>query len=254
MRPMMRLVLGLGALVLILVGVAFALPSHVTVYRSVVINAPEAIVFPQLNNLHHFVDWSPWAARDPQLRVTYAGPETGKGAHMEWMSEKRSVGAGSMEITGSDPNRHIDLAVNFNGMEGTGTYDVAPSGSGSKVTWSFGVGTGGNPVRRWQGLMLDRIVGSEYRDGLAKLKDRIEGERQPTVSAVPPVAATPEGGVSSAAATPAGETPQGGTPPVTGAPAATSSTQTEAPTVAATPPQATPPAATPKPPKKKVRH
>jgi hypothetical protein len=41
MRPIMRLILGLVALALILVGVAFALPSQVTVARSIVINAPE---------------------------------------------------------------------------------------------------------------------------------------------------------------------------------------------------------------------
>ncbi len=243
MRPMMRLVLGLGALVAILVGIAFALPSHVTVYRSVAINAPEAVVFPYLNNLHRFADWSPWAARDPQLRVSYAGPEEGKGAHTEWTSEKRSVGTGSMEITGSDPNRHLDLIVNFNGMDGTGYYDIGPSGSGSKVTWGFGVDMGGNPFRRWKGLMLDRIVGTEYRDGLAKLKERIEAERQPGAPAAP------------AAAAPVA--------PSAAAPAATTSTQAEQPAAApgdsppetaSTPPPA-PPAATPKPqPPKKPKH
>src|SRR3990172_5618570 len=132
MRPMMRLILGLVVLIAILAGVAIALPGHVIVARSVVINAPEAAVFPYLNNLHRFKDWSPWIARDPQLQVTYPGPEEGKGARTEWTSQKRSIGTGSMEITGSEPNRHLDLAVNFNGLEGTGYYDVAPSGSGAK--------------------------------------------------------------------------------------------------------------------------
>lgn len=79
MRPIMRLILGLVALALILVGVAFALPSQVTVARSIVINAPEGAVFPYVANLHKFNDWSPWAARDPQLRVTYSGPEFRQG-------------------------------------------------------------------------------------------------------------------------------------------------------------------------------
>jgi hypothetical protein len=224
MRPMMRLVLGLGALVGVLIGVAFALPSHVTVYRSVVINAPEAVVFPYVNNLHRFVDWSPWAARDPQLRVTYAGPEEGKGARTEWTSDKRSVGTGSMEITGSDPNRHLDLVVNFNGMDGTSYYDVAPSGSGSKVTWGLGVDMGGSPFRRWKGLMLDGIVGTEYRDGLARLKERIEAARQPTAPAAPvagapapPSAAVvpPAGASSTAAEQPAGAAAPAESPPLT---------------------------------------
>ena len=40
MRPIMRLILGLGALAVILLGVAFVLPQDVTIARSVVINAP----------------------------------------------------------------------------------------------------------------------------------------------------------------------------------------------------------------------
>ena len=180
MRPMMRLVLGLGALVVILAGVAFALPSHVTVARSVVINAPEGVVFPYLNNLHRFNDWSPWAARDPQLQVTFPGPEEGKGAKIEWTSGKRSVGAGSMEITDSNPNRHMDLAVSFNGMDGTSYYEVAPSGSGSKVTWGFGYDTGTSPLKRWKGLMLDRYrrrrISRRARQAEGPHRDRAEAD------------------------------------------------------------------------------
>ena len=119
MRPIMRLILGLCALAVILAGVALALPGHVTVARSMVINAPESIVFPYLNNVRRFGDWSPWASRDPELTVSYSGPDQGKGAKVEWTSSKASVGTGSMEITESNPNRHIDLAVDFNGLDGT---------------------------------------------------------------------------------------------------------------------------------------
>ena len=138
MRPIMRLILGLLALALILVGVAFALPSQVTVARSIVINAPEGAVFPYVVNLHKFNDWSPWAARDPQLSVKYSGPESGKGAHTEWVSSKKEIGTGLMEITEADPNRHAELVASFNDLEGTTFYDIAPAGSGSKVTWGFG--------------------------------------------------------------------------------------------------------------------
>jgi hypothetical protein len=54
MRPLMRLVLGLVGLVAILAAVAVGLPAHVTVARTVVINAPESAVFPYVNNLHRF--------------------------------------------------------------------------------------------------------------------------------------------------------------------------------------------------------
>jgi hypothetical protein len=186
MRPIMRLILGLVALALILAGVAFALPSQVTVARSIVINAPEGAVFPYVVNLHKFNDWSPWAARDPQLRVTYSGPESGKGAHTEWESSKKEIGTGLMEITEADPNRHAELVVNLDDLEGTTFYDIAPAGSGSKVTWGFGYNAGTSPLGRWKGLMLDRLIGGEFQSGLVKLKEIVEADRAPTTPPAPP--------------------------------------------------------------------
>jgi hypothetical protein len=212
MRPMMRLFLGLVALVGIMAAVAIGLPAHVTVARSVVINAPESAVFPYLNEMRRFEDWSPWQQRDPKLDLTFSGPAQGKGAQVDWTSDVRSIGTGSMEITESEPNRNIDLVVDFNGLEGTSSYDIAPSGSGSKVTWSFGYETGTSPFKRWKGLMLDGLVGAEYRAGLDKLKERIETERRPTAPAImtPPVGEAVEGQPS--AALPPGATLPGGAP------------------------------------------
>ena len=235
MGPMMRLVLGLLVLVGIMAGVAFGLPAHVTVTRSKSISAPESIVFPYLNNLHEFSEWSPWQLRDPQLKVTYGGPQLGKGAQVKWMSEKPSVGTGSMQILESDPNRSIDLAVDFNGLEGTGSYRVVPDGSGSKVTWNFIYESGSSPLKRWKALMLDGFVGSEYSAGLDRLKEKIEAERRPTAPSFgltpdgmplqpgPPGAAlqpgaVPEGAVPPGAALPGGDpTMPAGTAPATGA-------------------------------------
>ena len=216
MRPMTRLVLGLVVLVAILAAVAVGLPSHVTVTRSVVINAPESAIFPYLNNLHEFRDWSPWSVRDPQLAVTYGGPQTGKGAQIKWTSRVPSIGTGSMEISETEPNRHVDLAVNFNGLDGTSSYDVVPAGSGSKVTWTFGYDSGSSPLKRWKALMLDGFVGSEYRAGLDRLKEKVEAERRPTT---PTMGLTPGGGMSSQPQQPAATLPPGAAPPP-GSPAA----------------------------------
>lgn len=251
MRPMTRLVLGIVALAGILGAVALGLPSHVTVARSVVINAPESVIFPYLNNLHQFGNWSPWSARDPQLAVSYGGPETGQGARVTWTSKKPSIGTGSMEISETQPNRRIDLAVNFNGLEGTSAYDIVPSGSGSKVIWTFGYDSGSSPLKRWKSLMLDRFIGTEFKAGLDRLEEKIEADRRPTMPTVsptspggvypqpgPPAAALPPG----AAPAPVAPAPQGAAlPPGQAAPqagpAATGTT--------ATPPAATPPAAQP---------
>jgi hypothetical protein len=242
MRPMMRLMLGLVGLGVILAAVALGLPAHVTVARTVVINAPESAVFPYVNNLHRFGDWSPWKLRDPQLTITYGGPEEGKGAQIQWSSQKPAIGTGSMVISDSNLNRSVEVAANFNNLEGTSTFEISPAGSGSKIIWSFGYDTGSSPIKRWKALMLDGFIGSEYRAGLDKLKEKIEADRRPLTSPSPtsptlsvtppppgvstqpgqPSAALPGGPAPSGAPVPLGGTPTPGQPgqAVPGTPAA----------------------------------
>ena len=260
MRPMTRLILGTAALAVIFAAVAFGLPSHVTVARSVVVNAPESAIFPYLNNLYQFEDWSPWKARDPQLAVSYGGPESGQGARVTWSSKKPSIGTGSMEISETQPSRRIDLVVNFNGLDGTSSYDVVPSGSGSKVIWTFGYDSGTNPLKRWKALMLDGFVGAEYRTGLERLRDKVEADRRPTMPTMVP---TPQAVVPTQPGQPAATLPPGaalppgapvpqGAPPQAGAgaPAATAVPQ---PGAAPAAPPNQPPAASSSAPKKKKR-
>jgi hypothetical protein len=249
---MTRLILGIAALAGIFAAVALGLPSHVTVSRAVVINAPESAIFPYLNNLHQFGDWSPWKARDPELAVSYGGPESGQGARVTWSSKKPSIGTGSMEIGESQPSRHIDLVVNFNGLDGTSSYDVMPSGSGSKVIWTFGYDSGTNPLKRWKALMLDGLVGAEYRNGLELLREKVEADRRPTMPTMVPA---PQQGVTIQPEQPAAPIPPGapvppGAAPQAGAPAATEAPQPDA-APAAQPSQ--PPATSSAAPKKKKR-
>jgi Polyketide cyclase / dehydrase and lipid transport len=258
MRPMTRLVLGTASLAGIFAAVALGLPSHVTVSRSVVINAPESVIFPYLNNLHQFEDWSPWKARDPQLAVSYGGPESGQGARVTWSSKKPSIGTGSMEISEAQPSRRIDLVVNFNGLDGTSSYDVVPSGSGSKVIWTFGYESGTNPLKRWKALMLDGFVGAEYRTGLERLRDKVESDRRPTMPTMIP---TPQAVFPTQPGQPGATLPPGAPPPPgapvpqapqagAGAPAATPAPQPDAAPAA---PPSPPPAASSSAPKKKKR-
>jgi len=187
----------------------------------------------------------------------------GKGATVQWTSQVKSVGNGSMEITESEPSRHIDLAVIFNGLDGASSYDISPSGSGSKVTWAFGYDSGTSPLKRWKALMLDGFVGAEYRAGLDRLKEKIEAERRPTA---PTVSETPPGGISTeseqpSAALPPGAVPQQGAAVAPGQPApaagaaapAAGAAQTGSTTTAPAAAEVTPTPA-PKPPKKKKRN
>lgn len=177
MRAIKRLFLGLALLTLVLGAVAFALPRHLTVERSAVINAPESDIFPYLNAPRKFNEWSPWAARDPQTHYAFSGPADGEGARMEWDSDHPEVGKGALEIVESRENRSVTMALNF-GPDGLATaqYDLTPAGAGTRVTWGLNTDVGNNPVSRWMGLMLDRWVGEAYEEGLSRLKKLVEDE------------------------------------------------------------------------------
>ncbi len=89
-----------------------------------------------------------------------------------------------------------------------------PSGSGSKVTWSFGYDFGSSPLKRWKALALDGFIGAEYRVGLDKLKARIEEDRRPLA---PAPGLVPQPGGASGTSTQFEQQPSAALPP--GAPA-----------------------------------
>ena len=178
MRPLVRLVIGVLLLAVLLVAVAFALPQQVTVARSMVINAPEADVFPYVNSLKRFNEWSPWAASDPEAKYVFSGPEEGKGARMEWSSTHSDVGSGVQEITESQLNSYVNVSLEIGEMGVADvSYQLSPSGAGTRVLWVFSMDVGKNPLKRWMGLMFDRWVGNKYETGLERLKQLVEAGR-----------------------------------------------------------------------------
>ena len=178
MHPIIRLLLGISLLVMLLVVVAFSLPQQITVARSMVINAPEADVFAYLNNYRRFNEWSPWAARDPEAKYVFSGPEEGKGARMEWSSDNPEVGSGAQEIVESQPGALVRVSLDFGDMgKGGATFQLEPSGAGTRVIWAFNTDVGNNPMRRWMGLMFDRWIGADYEEGLERLKKVVEAAR-----------------------------------------------------------------------------
>jgi hypothetical protein len=175
MRILKTLVLGILAIFIALVAVAYILPREVTVERSVVIAAPPADIFPHVNSLKANEAWSPWMDRDPGMVTVYEGPESGVGNKLTWTSNNPNVGNGSNIITASDPDRRVDTALDFGSMGTANAWIVLdPMGDETQVSWGFTTDMGMNPMARWMGLMMDEWVGADYEDGLNRLKALVE--------------------------------------------------------------------------------
>lgn len=176
MRFFIGLLKGLAILVVALIAIAFVLPSEVAVQRSTVISAEAEQIFPHVNSMQATEAWSPWLARDPDVEMTYEGPEAGVGNTLRWASDQPDVGIGIQVIIVSTENQRVDTALDF-GAQGIANafIELMPVDGGTEVVWGFETQLGMNPIARWMGLMFDRWIGADYEAGLANLKALVEG-------------------------------------------------------------------------------
>ena len=167
MRILRNLLIGLVVLALALVAVAYILPREVPVERSIVIDAPPEAIFPYVNSLQRSAEWSPWLGIDPDVQLTYAGPEEGVDNMLAWTSDHPQVGSGRQRITVSIPNERVESDLDFGDMgRAVATIALMPQGDQTQVTWGLIADMGLNPIGRWMGLMMDNWVGPDYERGL----------------------------------------------------------------------------------------
>jgi hypothetical protein len=214
MRMLRRIVLILVAIIVIVAAIGYLLPQRVAVARATDIAAPPSVVFPLVADLRESGKWSPWLGIDPNMNVTFSGPDVGVGQTMIWASNDARVGNGSQTVTEYQPESRVVTALDF-GPQGraVATTTVEPVGDGSLVTWGFDTDLGMNPVARYFGLALESMIAPDYERGLAKLKEVAEAEavaapapREPeTLAPDPPLA--PDSPTPENAATPDSTTP-----------------------------------------------
>src|SRR4051812_23484033 len=84
------------AIAIVLV-VAATKPDTLRVQRATSIKAPADRIFPLINDFHQWGTWSPYENKDPGMKRTYSGAESGKGAVYAWDGNS-NVGSGRMEI------------------------------------------------------------------------------------------------------------------------------------------------------------
>jgi Polyketide cyclase / dehydrase and lipid transport len=187
---MLRKLLGaLVVIVVVLLGVAYMLPRQVHLERSIVIDRPATAVFPLLNAPKRFNEWSPWKDLDPNVRMSYSGPESGVGAAMAWNGNSK-VGKGSQIITESVGDQRVRTDLDFGEM-GTAKAEwvLSAEGAGTKLLWTLDADVGRNPLGRYMGLFMDKMVGPDYERGLKQLRELVE-KAPPADSAQPASAAS----------------------------------------------------------------
>ena len=167
----------LALLVIAILVVALFLPAKATASRQVIVKAPAEVVFALLNGFQRYNEFSPWYQYDPKAEYSWSGPTSGVGARMSWKSEQRRVGNGSQEILALEANKNVTTKLQFDAPGKTeARWTLEPVDGGTQVTWALESDAGWNPIGRWFGVFLDRIIGPDFESGLARLKTVAEAD------------------------------------------------------------------------------
>jgi uncharacterized protein YndB with AHSA1/START domain len=147
-------------------------PDEFRIERSTSIKATPERIFSLLNSFHQWETWSPWEKVDPEIKRTYSGAESGRGAIYAWQGNK-NIGEGRMEIIESTPNSRLVIKIDFlKPFEAHNTieFTLERQGENTKVTHAM---FGRSPfISKLMGLFwsMDKMVGPKFEKGLASVK------------------------------------------------------------------------------------
>lgn len=180
---MQKIFIGLIATIGSFLALILLQPSDYRVTRTMVMSAPAATVFAQIDDFHRWQAWSPWAKRDPAAKASFDGPASGKGAVFAW-SGNNEVGAGRMTLTESRPAEAVTIKTDFvKPFVGNSYSDFSlkAEGSGTAVSWTI---SGQHDfIAKAIGLFvsMDKVLGGEMEKGLASMKQLVEADTKKPV-------------------------------------------------------------------------
>ena len=159
-------------LIAAILGYAMTVPDNFRVQRTTSIKAPPEKIFPLINDFHRWGSWSPWEKMDPEMKRTYSGAASGKGAAYAWQGNSK-VGEGRMEIADTSPPSKVTIKLDFMKpfeAHNTAEFTLEPKGDSTNVTWAmYGPS---EFITKVMGVFvsMDKMVGKDFETGLANLK------------------------------------------------------------------------------------
>lgn len=137
------------------------------------IAAPASTVLHTLTNFETWPAWSPWLYTEPEAKVSYRGNKGETGHGYDWSGDK--VGAGGMtllESTDTFLKCDLNFLKPFKSQAGVSFILKEKSSKATRVTWKMDSHL---PFFMfWMTGSMTGMIHSDYRRGLALLKDYIE--------------------------------------------------------------------------------
>jgi hypothetical protein len=165
------------ALVALFLLIGLVIPKELKSTRTIVINKPAHEIFDYIKFLKNQIEYSKWAKMDANAVYTYTGTDGQPGFISAWKGNKK-VGEGEQEILKAENNR-IDTELRFIkpfASKAKSFIEVRnTTSSTSEVSW----GMVGNTPYPFNALKLfinfEKSIGNDFSEGLANLKQKMEG-------------------------------------------------------------------------------
>ncbi|MFG6463271.1 SRPBCC family protein [Roseateles sp. DXS20W] len=168
----------LGAALVLLLAYAATRPDEFRVERRLRIAAPADKVWPLVGELRAFNRWNPYERKDPLIQGAYTGAASGVGSRCDW--DSKEVGSGSLEITGQQPGRAVQMKLDFVKpfeAHNQAEFALQPMADGAtEVRWTMHGPA--NFISKLMGVFIDmdKMVGRDFEAGLQNLRQLAEGK------------------------------------------------------------------------------
>ena len=173
LKTILLSLLGLVAVGIVVVLILAARkPDTFQVTRSIKIDATPERIYPLIADFRAWGAWSPWEKKDPAMKRSFSGPDSGVGASYGWEGDK-NVGTGKMTILEATPSHKVVIKLEFlKPFEATNTaeFTLQPVGDSTAIVWAmYGKN---NFLSKLVCVFMDmeKMVGPDFEAGLAGLK------------------------------------------------------------------------------------
>lgn len=172
MKIFVRILMGLGFLILILLLTAAFLKKEYVVEKSIAINKPKTDIFNYIKFLKNQNEYSKWARMDTTMKKVFSGTDATPGFVSAWDSNNEKVGKGEQEIVKITEGEQVNYEIRFEkpmkdvAQSFMRTDSIAPDKT--IVKWQI---SGYMPYpMNIMGPFMDKMIGGDLEEGLQNLK------------------------------------------------------------------------------------
>jgi len=171
MKTFIKIVYWLLGILAVLLIIAYLLPKTYKVERNIQIKANSDVIYNLTCNFSNWHLWVAWTKKlDSTAQFDLIGPNCQVGTTWKWNG--KILGNGEMILTETVPGQLVayDLAFNEGKYRSLGKIVIEAQNDSCKVSWMDEGDLGNNPLNRYMGLFMDKIMGPDFEKGLLKLK------------------------------------------------------------------------------------